>query len=135
MADIGPVLPFLLVALGGAIGAVLRFASSTALARITGSELPWGTFFVNVAGSFAMGVLMVAVARLQLSDDVRNFAAVGVLGGFTTFSAFSWELVTMTRDGDWLRAATYAVASVVVAALALIAGLCCTSALLANSNG
>lgn len=112
----------LLVALGGALGAILRFVSVEAVHRWTGQPLPWGTLFVNVVGSFALGFLLLATERMQLSDDVRRFAAIGLLGAFTTFSAFSWELVAMMREGELLRAGAYAVGSVALGVAALMAG-------------
>ena len=116
------VIPVLLVGLGGALGAALRYASVTAMARLTGEPLPWGTLAVNVVGSFALGFVMLAADRLSLSEDVRRFAAAGVLGGFTTFSAFSWEVTYLLRDGEWLRAGAYALGSVVIGVAALVAG-------------
>jgi CrcB protein len=107
-ADIAGMPAILLVALGGALGAVLRYASVSALHRLTGSPLPWGTLAVNLVGSFALGFLLLASERLPLSDDVRLFGAVGVLGAFTTFSAFSWEVAWFLRQGEWLRAGAYA---------------------------
>lgn len=120
----------LLIAIGGALGAVLRYASVNAVERLTGNALPWGTLAVNVVGSFALGFLMLATDRMQLSEDVRRFAAIGVLGAFTTFSAFSWEVTSLLRAGEWGRAGAYAVGSVVVGVLALIAGGAMASAVL-----
>ena len=112
----------LLVGLGGMLGAILRYGAVTAVNRLAGSPLPWGTLAVNVLGSLALGVLLVMTERIAAGPAIRRFAAVGLLGAFTTFSAFSWELVTMLRDGAWLRAAAYATGSVVIAVTALIAG-------------
>ncbi len=82
------------VALGGALGSVARYACSVGAARWLGAAFPWGTLFVNVAGSFAIGLLAALVAadgRPALGSDARAFLLVGVLGGFTTFSSFSLE--------------------------------------------
>jgi fluoride exporter len=125
----------LLVALGGALGAVLRYVSVTAVQRVTGDPLPWGTLAVNVAGSFALGFLMLAIDRMQLSEEVRRFGAIGLLGGFTTFSAFSWEVAWLLREGSWGRAAAYAIGSVVVGVTALIAGGAAASVLLRSPHG
>ena len=125
----------LLVALGGALGAVLRYASVNAVQRLTGSPLPWGTLLVNVTGSFALGFLMLATDRLQLSEDVRRFAAIGILGAFTTFSAFSWEVTWMLRQGEWGRAGAYALGSIVLGVGALVAGGAAASAVLRGSHG
>ena len=90
----------LLVALGGAVGAVLRYWVSIAVQRSLGPEFPWGTLAVNVSGCFLMG-LVAAVADRQgyLNPGARLFLVVGVLGGFTTFSAFAHETVSATRAG------------------------------------
>lgn len=115
-------MPLLLVALGGAIGAVLRSLATSWMQRLTGDPLPWGTLVVNVIGSFALGFLLMTADRFALSDDVRRFAAAGILGGFTTFSAFSWEVTWLLREGQWLRAVAYATGSVLVAVVAVVAG-------------
>lgn len=90
----------ILVALGGALGAVLRYWVSMAVQRSLGPEFPWGTLAVNVSGCFVMG-LVAAVADRQgyLNPGARLFLVVGVLGGFTTFSAFANETVSAARAG------------------------------------
>ncbi len=105
---------------GGAIGAALRFLVGTAIPARVG--WPWGTFSVNLAGGFAMGLLAAFVIRGQASEAVRLFVGVGVLGGFTTFSAFSLESFYMIERGDWGMAALYALASVIGSIAALAAG-------------
>ena len=93
---------YLWVALGGALGSVARYACSSAAARWLGAGFPYGTLFVNVAGSFAIGLLAALVAsdgRPLLSADARAFVLVGVLGGFTTFSSFSLETLELARSG------------------------------------
>jgi CrcB protein len=93
---------YLWVALGGALGSVARYACSVGAARWLGAAFPWGTLFVNVAGSFAIGVLAALVAadgRPLLGSDARAFLLVGVLGGFTTFSSFSLETLMLARSG------------------------------------
>lgn len=112
----------LLIGFGGALGAVLRYGAVTAVTRVAGHALPWGTLFVNVLGSFALGFLLLWSERLDLSEQVRGFAAVGVLGAFTTFSALSWEIVWLTRDGEWLRAVAYALGSLLLGIAGLVAG-------------
>lgn len=99
----------LLVALGGALGAGGRFGVSVWAQRLWGDAFPWGTLIVNVAGGLAMGVLA------SLAGDRRDLLlilGVGVLGGFTTFSAFSIEAVRMLTGGAAITAAGYAAASV-----------------------
>jgi CrcB protein len=93
---------YLWVALGGALGSVARYTSSTVAARWLGLGFPWGTLFVNVAGSFAIGLLAALVTadgRPLLDTEARAFLLVGVLGGFTTFSSFSFETLELARGG------------------------------------
>lgn len=105
---------------GGAIGAALRFLAGAAL-PLRG-DWPWGTFVVNLLGGFAMGLLAAAVLRGHASEAMRLFLGVGILGGFTTFSAFSLESVQMIERGHWMMAGAYAVASVVGSISALWLG-------------
>ena len=119
-------LPTLYVALGGALGAAARFQVGLFTARWSGlgSPFPWGTLTVNILGSLAMGALMGWFARTgQGSEAMRLGLTVGVLGGFTTFSAFSAELVTMIHRGHLLMAAGYGTASVIAGMVALFIGL------------
>src|SRR5688572_9359608 len=93
---------YLWIALGGALGSVARYACTVGTARWLGTAFPWGTLLVNVAGSFAIGVLaalLTADGRPALGSDARAFLMVGVLGGFTTFSSFSLETLNLARDG------------------------------------
>lgn len=93
---------YLWVALGGALGSVARYACSLGAARWFGTAFPWGTLFVNVTGSFVIGLLAALVAadgRPALGADARAFVLVGVLGGFTTFSSFSLETLSLARGG------------------------------------
>jgi len=117
---------FFLVALGGAIGASLRHGAGLAAVRvIPGGNWPWGTFFVNVTGSLAMGLLVgwLAFKANEGGQDMRLFLATGVLGGFTTFSAFSLEAANMMREGALAKAFGYAGASVLLGIGALFIGL------------
>lgn len=115
---------FVLVALGGAIGASGRHMVGLATLRYFGPGFPWGTLAVNVLGSFAMGVLVELLAtRFNASNDVRLFLATGLLGGFTTFSAFSLDVGLMLERKQMLTAALYASASVGASVAALFAGL------------
>lgn len=112
---------YLLVGAGGAIGAMLRHFVGT----VTPAGFPYGTMLVNIAGSLAMGLLVGLLARTLPpgQEEIRLFAAVGILGGFTTFSAFSLDAVSLWQRGDLAGAGLYVVISVVVSILALIAGL------------
>ena len=112
-----------LVALGGAIGAALRFVSGLAVLRLVGiTEFPLAIIMVNVIGSFAMGVFVVAAAQKGLTH-FSPFVMTGVLGGFTTFSAFSLETVTLMERGAYPPAALHVSASVIVSIAALMLGL------------
>lgn len=116
---------FVLVAAGGAIGAALRHGAGLGAIRLGLTSWPHSTFFVNVSGSLAMGLLMgwLAFRNAEAGQAMRLFFATGVLGGFTTFSAFSLELALMVEKGELSRAMTYAGLSVVVGLIALFVGL------------
>ena len=110
------------VALGGALGSVARYALSGIAVRWLGAAFPYGTLFVNVMGSFAIGLLAALVAadgRPSLGADARAFLLVGVLGGFTTFSSFSLETLNLARSGA-LAPALLNVAGSVVLCLAAV---------------
>jgi fluoride exporter len=112
----------LLVAAGGALGSWLRFAVGRLLAQASGA-FPWATLTVNVAGSLAMGLLVGWLARSTGSEATRLLIAVGLLGGFTTFSAFSLEVVTLVQRGQPALALTYLTASIAAGLAALWLGL------------
>ncbi len=116
---------FLLVALGGAIGASLRHGVGLVAVRHLPLGWPWGTSLVNIAGSLAMGLLAgwLALKAGDIGQEVRLFLATGVLGGFTTFSAFSLEVANMLRAGETLKAGLYAGLSVLLGVTALFHGL------------
>ncbi|HET7923777.1 MAG TPA: fluoride efflux transporter CrcB [Rhodanobacteraceae bacterium] len=110
------------VALGGALGSVARYAFSGIAVRWLGADFPYGTLFVNVTGSFAIGLLAALVAsdgRPLVGADARAFLLVGVLGGFTTFSSFSLETLNLARSGA-LGLAVLNVAGSVVLCLAAV---------------
>ncbi len=113
-----------LVMAGGAIGAALRFLLGKAAFQQFGPGLPLGTFAANLIGGLAMGVLAGMLARFaDGGEGWRLFVGVGILGGFTTFSAFSLETVTMIERGQTGLAAGYALISVIGSVGALFAGL------------
>ena len=114
----------LLVAVGGAIGAALRHLSGIAALRIMGAGFPWGTLFVNVLGSFIMGLFIAwMVKKTGVSNDMRLFVATGILGGFTTFSAFSLDVANMVERGAMGGAFIYIAASVIISLAAVFIGL------------
>ena len=116
----------LLVFLGAGIGGALRHGVNVACAWACGTAFPWGTLVVNVAGSFAMGLLAAWLAfraGAGWSQGMRLFLATGVLGGFTTFSAFSLDAVLLWERGAALAALGYVAASVVLSIAGLMLGL------------
>ena len=116
----------LLVAIGGAVGAVARYGAGLWASRLSGSSgWPWGTFAVNLIGGLLIGLITgwIAFKGHANSETVRLFAVVGVLGGFTTFSAFSLEMVQMLERREMAMAAGYALASVFLSVVAVFVGL------------
>jgi CrcB protein len=119
-----PLTATLLVASGGALGAVGRYWTGRLMLHPFGSAWPWGTLTVNIVGGLLMGLVVGWGAfRSGLGQGPTLFLTTGVLGGFTTFSAFSLEVMGMIERGAWAQAALYALASVVLAVAALAAGL------------
>ncbi|WP_062234419.1 fluoride efflux transporter CrcB [Aureimonas sp. N4] len=116
---------FLLVAVGGGLGSVLRYGAGLAAARWLGTAFPFGTLFVNVTGSFAMGVLVEFLARRYGGADanLRLLLATGVLGGYTTFSSFSLDFATLAERGELATAFAYLAVTILVGLGALFAGL------------
>lgn len=115
----------LYVGIGGAVGAMARYLVGVQALRTFGSGWPYGTFTVNIVGGMLMGLLAGVLAHRGGLDQERwrLLLGVGVLGGFTTFSAFSLELALMLEKRAFATAAVYALASVVLSTLALFAGL------------
>jgi CrcB protein len=98
----------LIVCLGGAIGTGLRFVTAVAAARWLGAEFPWGTLIVNLVGSFAIGLVQhVAFSTLLVPEPLRLFLTAGVMGGLTTYSAFSYETIRLLELGAWRAASAY----------------------------
>ena len=118
------------VALGGALGAVGRYGVNVTTTRLFGPGFPWGTVTVNVLGSFLMGVIVVALAH-KGGMRFAPFLMTGVLGGFTTFSAFSLDTVALVERGDMVQAALYVIGTVVVGLMAIFAGMALTRMVLA----
>jgi CrcB protein len=115
---------YLLVFLGGGIGAALRHGVNVGAARLLGTAFPYGTLTVNVVGSLLMGLLVAYLAfKGEASQHWRLFIATGMLGGFTTFSAFSLDVALLYERGAVWLAFGYAAASVVLSIAGLFAGL------------
>ncbi len=115
--------PLLLVALGGALGSMARYLAALSVNRWAQSPFPWGTLFVNIAGSFVIGLVMVWVLKGgEARENARLLLVTGVLGGFTTFSSFSWETWKLIEDGRLAFALGNVLLSVSICLLATMAG-------------
>ncbi len=110
------------VALGGALGASARYLVNVSLARLLGHGFPYATMTVNVVGSLLMGVLVVVLAE-KSGNRFAPFLMTGVLGGFTTFSAFSLDALAIWERGQGALAAVYVLGSVVLSLAAIVAGM------------
>ncbi len=115
---------YLLVGIGGALGALLRFGAQNWIGSLP-NGFPVATFLVNIVGSIAMGVLVGALAKYtpQYQDEIRLFVAVGIFGGFTTFSSFSLDAIVLIERGDILLAGVYIVGSVLLSLAGLWMGM------------
>lgn len=125
MADGSGVMVWVVIALGSAAGGVLRHLTTEAVSRMAGPGFPWGTITVNASGSLAVGViaaLALGNATAPWSPVMRHAAITGVLGGFTTFSAFSLQTVSLAAQGAWWAAALNVTVSVVLCLLCCWAG-------------
>ena len=109
---------------GGGVGSLGRYFLSGAVTRAIGGTFPWGILAVNVLGGLLMGLIVeLGALKLSYSPEIRAALITGLLGGFTTFSAFSLDTAVMIERGDWLNAALYVVASVVLSIGALFAAM------------
>ena len=120
---------YLYVFLGGGLGAVCRYLATTAIGVRFGMMFPFGTLFVNTLGSFLIALIMgflltMAKANNLLSEPLRLLLTVGFLGGFTTFSSFSMETLTLLRSGSIVLAISNIAANVMLGLIAAILGLC-----------
>lgn len=114
----------LAIALGGAVGALLRFAVATGVSAILGRGFPYGTLTANVLGCLAMGVLYVLfLERMAVSPELRAALLVGVLGAFTTFSTFSIETLMLVESGEQVRALLNVMLSVILCLVATWIGM------------
>jgi CrcB protein len=112
------------VALGGAIGSLMRYFVAGWVQSAAWPGFPWGIFFVNISGGFAMGVIAeLSALKLNLAPELRAFLTVGILGGYTTFSTFSLDSALLMERGDFLGAGLYIAGSAILSILALFAGL------------
>ena len=114
---------FLLIAVGGAAGSLLRYLIGGAVQRMSAGGFPVGTMFVNVSGCFLIGILLRQFLNMQVSPEMRAFLIVGFCGGFTTFSTFSAETLGLIEGGEYGRATGYAILSVVLCLAATFTGM------------
>lgn len=113
----------ILVMIGGALGTAARYLTGRATLSAFGPAYPWGTLVVNLIGGLLMGILAGMLARMGGNEQARIVLGVGILGGFTTFSAFSLDVVTMMERGAMASALGYVLLSVIGSVVALFAGL------------
>jgi CrcB protein len=115
-----------LVALGSALGGLTRWGVAVAFARWFGTAFPWGTFFINITGSFFLGWFTTVLDRWLgqgWTDDLKLLVAVGFTGAYTTFSTFEYETDTLLNDAEWLKALTYLAGSVFLGLVAVRLGV------------
>ncbi len=115
----------LTIALGGAIGSVMRYWFSGLIARVWGETFPWGTIIVNITGCFVIGLFFTATGsegRLLVPPIWRQFFMIGICGGYTTFSSFSLQTLNLANDGEWLRAGANVLLSVALCLVAVWVG-------------
>jgi CrcB protein len=129
---------YLWIAVGSALGGVARYACSSWVANWFGQSFPWGTMIVNVSGSFVIGCFATVTGpdgRLLVSGDFRQFVMVGICGGYTTFSSFSIQTLTLAQDGDMLGAGMNIAGSVVLCLLFVWLGYVSATAFNAVKGG
>lgn len=115
--------PVLAVAIGGAIGSSARYGVNLFAGHYLGQNFPWATFIVNILGSFAIGLVTASLMiKMPAEENLRLFLTTGILGGFTTFSAFSLDVMGLLQRGESTTAAVYAIASVILSVLAVFSG-------------
>ncbi len=115
---------YLWVGVGGFLGANLRYALGGWLANHWGTAFPWSTLFINVSGSLAIGLLLTVLTDKLVADPAwRLLLVVGFLGGYTTFSSYTFEALALAADGEWLRALGYVLGSNAVGLVAVYAGM------------
>jgi len=112
------------IAAGGAFGSVLRYLMIMSTHNIIGANYPFGTLFVNVLGSFFMGVAVIYFVSLEtMTSELKAFLTIGLLGAFTTFSAFSYDVMNLWEKGDFTMAFAYGAASVILSIGAIFLGV------------
>jgi CrcB protein len=126
----------LLICLGGAVGTGMRHLAGGVAARWLGPDFPWGTLAVNLVGSFLIGLIQqVGTSTLMLSDTTRLFLTVGIMGGLTTYSSFSYETIKLAESGAWLQASANVLATTTFCLLLCFLGIAAGRWLLAGRGG
>ena len=127
---------FIWICFGGAVGTGARYLLSGFVARVAGPDFPYGTLLINVLGSFLIGVVQqVGLSTLMIPDTVRLVLAVGVMGGFTTYSSFSYETVKLVETGSWGAAGAYVVFTTTLCLVGCVMGLSLGRVLVEGKGG
>jgi CrcB protein len=127
---------FILICFGGAVGTGARYLLGGFVARVAGPDFPYGTLLINVLGSFLIGVVQqVGLSTLMIPDTVRLVLAVGVMGGFTTYSSFSYETVKLVETGSWSAAGAYVVLTTTLCLVGCVMGLSLGRVLVEGKGG
>jgi CrcB protein len=132
------VITYLWIAIGGALGSMARYGCSSLVAVWFGETFPWGTLVINILGSFVIGffgTLTGPDGRVLVSGEIRQFVMVGFCGGYTTFSSFSLQTLTLAQDGAWMRAGLNVVGSIVLCLIAVWIGYVAAAGLNAVKGG
>jgi CrcB protein len=118
---------YVVIAVGAMLGANLRFVVGNWAADRFGADFPYGTFIVNVSGSFVIGIVLSLIGeRVGINPLWRLFFATGFLGGYTTFSSYAWETLTLAQDGNWVPALAYVLGSNVIGLIGVWLGAAIT---------
>jgi CrcB protein len=125
-----------LICLGGAVGTGARYLLGGVVASWAGPDFPYGTLLINVLGSFLIGVVQqVGLTSLLIPDTLRLVLAVGVMGGFTTYSSFSYETIRLLEAGSWLAASVYVALTTALCLACCVAGLSLGRVLIEGKGG
>lgn len=126
---------FVLICLGGAVGTGARYLLGGLVARALGPDFPFATLLINVTGSFLIGLVQqVGLSTLLIPDTVRLVLTIGVLGGFTTYSSFSYETLKLVETGSWVAATAYVVLTTALCLVGCAIGLSLGRALIAGKG-
>lgn len=115
---------YLWVGIGGFLGANARYGTTRLVADRLGASLPWGTFLINLLGAFLIGIILTVLTERTVADDVwRQVVVIGFLGGYTTFSSYTFDAIALAQRGEWGAAALYVLGSNALGLLACAAGI------------